>query len=109
MILCLLLAGALGLTATMFTTKSSMLGFPSGIFWSVLGGYSYLQSSTTWDWQYLLFFASIGMVIFSILAAYTLRSKDLAGPDADQGQFADEGARSIDEIDEIEEEDFARW
>lgn len=89
----------LGLTVTMFATKNSMLGFPSGIFWGVLGGYSYLQSTSTWDWQYLLFFASIGMVIFSILAAYTLRNKDLAGPDIDRGeQFIDEAKRRADDI-----------
>jgi len=89
----------LGLTVTMFATKNSMLGFPSGIFWGVLGGYSYLQSTSTWDWQYLLFFASIGMVIFSILAAYTLRSRDLAGPDIDRGeQFIDEDKRRADDI-----------
>ena len=89
----------LGLTAAMFITKNSMLGFPCGIFWGVLGGYSYLQSSTTWDWQYLLFFAAIGMVIFSILAAYTLRNRDLAGPDADKGKFIDEEAkRKADDI-----------
>jgi len=83
----------LGLTATMFATKNMMLGFPCGIFWGVLGGYSYLQSASTWDWQYLLFFACIGMVMFSILAAYTLRKKDLTGPDADaEGTFIDEEA-----------------
>lgn len=102
----------LGLTIAMFVTKNVMLGFPSAIFWGVLGGYSYLQSTTTWDWQYILFFASMGMAIFSILAAYTLRKKDLSGPDADKGAFIDEKTQSaseIDEIDEIEEEDFRRW
>jgi len=82
----------LGLTAAMFATKNMMLGFPCGIFWGVLGGYAYLQSTSTWDWQYLLFFACIGMVMFSILVAYTLRRKDLAGPDADDGlTYIDEG------------------
>ena len=89
----------LGLTVAMFATKNSMLGFPSGIFWAVLGGYSYLQSASTWDWQYLLFFASIGMVIFSILAAYTLRTRDLTGPDTDKGtQFIDEAKRKADDV-----------
>jgi hypothetical protein len=89
----------LGLTVAMFATKNSLLGFPSGIFWGVLGGYSYLQSVSTWDWQYILFFASIGMVIFSILAAYTLRTKDLTGPDTDRGaQFIDEGERRADDV-----------
>jgi hypothetical protein len=84
----------LGLTIAMFATKNSMLGFPAGIFWGVLGGYAYLQSVSTWDWQYLLFFAAIGMAIFSMLAAYTLRPRDLTGPDTDRGaQFIDEDAR----------------
>jgi hypothetical protein len=86
----------LGLTIAMFITRNMMLGFPSGIFWGILGGYSYLQSTETWDWQYLLFFASMGMVIFSLYAAFALRKKDLAGPDADKGKFIDEnGKRSV--------------
>lgn len=91
----------LGLTIAMFATKNSMLGFPSAIFWGVLGGYAYLQSATTWDWQYMLFFAAIGMAIFSMLAAYTLRNKDLSGPDIDeQGQFIDEEARGLSRLDD---------
>ena len=82
---------ALGLTIAMFATRQSMLGFPSGIFWAVLGGYAYQQSLATWDWRYLLFFASMGMVIFAIFAAYGLRNSDLAGPDADKGAYIDEG------------------
>ena len=82
---------ALGLTIAMFTTRNSMLGFPSGIFWGILGGYAYQQSVTTWDWQYLIFFASMGMLIFTIFAAFGLRKSDLAGPDADKGAFIDEG------------------
>jgi hypothetical protein len=84
---------ALGLTIAMFATKNFMLGFPSGIFWAIMGGYSYQQSSSTGDWQYLLFFAAMGMLIFSIFAAYTLRKSDLSGPDADKGAYIDEGGR----------------
>ena len=81
----------LGLTVAMFATRNMMLGFPCAIFWGIFGGYSYLQSTETWDWQYILFFASMGMVIFSLSTMYALRKKDLAGPDADKGKFIDEG------------------
>jgi len=84
---------ALGLTVAMFATKNSMLGFPSGIFWAIFGGANYLTSTATWDIYYLLFFAAIGMFIFSIFAAFALRHRDLAGPDADKGAFIDEGGR----------------
>lgn len=89
---------ALGLTVAMFTTHNMMLGFPSAIFWGILGGFAYNQSATTWDWQYLLFFASMGMVIFCVIAMYALRRKDLAGPDIGGGEFIDEsgnGSRVI--------------
>ena len=82
---------ALGLTIAMFMSKNLMLGFPSAIFWAILGAYAYTQSTTPWgDWQYYLFFASMGMVIFCMFAAYALRSKDTAGADADEGKFVDE-------------------
>lgn len=93
---------AAGLTITMFMTRNSLLGFPAGIFWGILSGFAYTQSSSTWDWQYILFFGAMGMVIFSIFAAYTLRKRDLAGPDADSGKFIDEegGERDDEELDE---------
>lgn len=84
---------AVGLTVTMFITRNSMLGFPSGIFWAVACGYAYQQSSATWDMLYLIFFAAAGMVIFSIFAAFALRKQDLSGPDADKGLYIDEGGR----------------
>lgn len=84
---------ALGLTVAMFAIRNMMLGFPSAIFWGIFGGYAYRLSSTTGDWQYILFFGSMGMVIFCLFAAYTLRKSDLAGPDMDEGAFIDEGGR----------------
>jgi len=67
---------ALGLTVVMFATREMMLGFPCVIFWAVLGGYAYTESTTAWgDWQYFLFFASMGMAIFCALAMYGLREK----------------------------------
>ena len=86
----LLCLPALGMTVAMFATRNMMLGFPCAIFWGIFGGYAYLQSATTWDWQYILFFASMGMVIFSLFAAFALRKKDLEGPDADRSKFIDE-------------------
>ena len=82
---------AAGLTITMIIAKQSLLGFPSGIFWAISGGYAYQQYTTQWDLWYLTFFACMGMVLFSILAAFALRKRDLAGPDADKGAFIDEG------------------
>ncbi len=80
----------LGLTVALFVTRNLMLGFPCVIFWAILGGYTYGLSVVTWDWQYSLFFASMGMVMFSAIAMYALRNKDLSGPDADKGEFIDE-------------------
>ena len=101
---------ALGLTVAMFVTRQMMLGFPCGLFWAILGGYAYTQSTTPWgDWQYFLFFASMGMVVFSIFAAYALRTKkqeavegDLyfdEGGDADV-KFIDEGGSKDTELDD---------
>jgi len=94
---------AVALTYAMFHNKQVMLGFPSAIFWALLGGHSYTLSTVTWDMYYFLFFASMGMTIFSLVAMYALRSKDLAGPDADKGAFIDERGRG-DEIGYTEEE-----
>ena len=85
-----LAALALGLTITMFIAKQSLLGFPCGIFWAISGAYAYQHYTTVWDLWYLIFFASMGMLIFTIFAAFALRKKDLAGPDADEGAFIDE-------------------
>lgn len=63
------------LTLVMFTTREMMLGFPCVIFWAIYGGYCYGQSEATWDVYYLLFFASMGMTIFSAVAMYGLREK----------------------------------
>jgi len=99
---------ALGLTIAMFATKNSMLGFPSGIFWAILAGFAYQQHSVTWDLLYILFFGAIGMAIFSFLAAYALRRRDLAEPDADKGQFIDESRQPTDSIEGSESEE-ERW
>jgi hypothetical protein len=67
---------AVMLTCAMFLSKQSMLGFPAAIFWALLGGQAYSMHVTTWDIYFLLAFASLlGMVTFSIYAAYGLREK----------------------------------
>jgi len=90
---------ALGLTVAMFATRNSMLGFPCLIFWAILGGYAYTQSTVTWDWQYFLFFASIFMGVFCAFAAYALRTKKEEAREGDL--FFDEGGdKDVKFIDE---------
>jgi len=109
----MLLAGliviAATLTATMFASRSSMLGFPCLIFWAITGGYCYQESLATWDNYYFVFFASMFMGIFCAFAAYALRTKkeearegDLyfdEGGDEDV-KFIDEGGSGRDTTDE---------
>ncbi len=90
---------ALGLTMAMFHTRNMLLGFPCVIFWAVLGGYAYTESTVVWgDWQYYLFFASMGMVIFSALAMYALRTPKEEKEEGDE--FIDEGKDETRYIDE---------
>jgi len=65
---------AVALTWVMFQSKNPMLGFPCTIFWAILAGDAYQQSAATWDIYYFLFFGSAGMAIFSMFAAYGLRT-----------------------------------
>ena len=89
---------ALGLTVFLFHTRNAMLGFPSAIFWAVFGGFCYQQSTATWDIYYLVFFAAFGMVIFTMFAAFALRTKkeELATGE----EFIDEGKDDVAFIDE---------
>jgi len=99
----MLLAGliviATTLTATMFVSKSSMLGFPCLIFWAIMGGYCYQESATTWDIYYLTFFGAFGMAIFCAFAAYALRTKK---EEAEEGDlyFDEGGDKDVKFIDE---------
>ena len=94
-----LLAIAVALTFTMFHTKQMMLGFPSAMFWAILGGHSYTLSAFDWDVYYFLFFASaFGMTVFCIFAAYGLREAKDEG--SDKGDFIDEGKEDGQYIDE---------
>ena len=82
---------AVALTCAMFATKNVMLGFPCVIFWAIAGGQAYTLSVATWDIYYFMFIGSVlGMAIFSALAMYGLRKKDLAPPDIGEGKYIDE-------------------
>ena len=88
-----ILIAAVVLTGVMFITRERMLGFPSAIFWAILGGYCYQQHTTTWDLYYIFFFSNMGMAIFSMYAAFTLRKSDLDAKKSDwldAGGFIDE-------------------
>jgi len=95
------LAAALVLTFTMFHTRNMVLGFPCGIFWALTGGAAYDISASTWDLYYDLFFAAMGMCIFTIYAAYTLRRSDLGPPDEprffDEKEGSGAGSSAIEE------------
>ena len=81
---------AVALTCAMFLTRNLLLGFPSAIFWAVLGGHCYIESVAEWDIYYFIFFASMGMVIFCMYAMYALRPQDLSEPDAGKEKYIDE-------------------
>lgn len=105
----------LGLTVAMFVSRQAMLGFPCALFWAVLGGYAYTQSTTPWgDWQYYLYFASaFGMTTFTALAAFGLREKRDTpadeGMERSEGPYIDEGREDggkdkMDDVFSIEED-----
>ena len=98
MLFAVLAFAAVVLTYAMFQSRNSMLGFPCLIFWAVLSGYCYQQSTVTWDIYYLTFFGAIGMAIFSPFAAYGLRTKKEELKEGDE--FIDEGKDDLQFIDE---------
>ncbi len=75
MLLSILAFIAVCLTIAMFVTKQAMLGFPCVIFWALIGAQGYTLSIMTWDMYYFVFFASMGMAIFSAIAGFGLREK----------------------------------
>lgn len=77
---------ALGLTIAMFLSRNSMLGFPSAMFWMILGAYEYTQSVTPWVSVefYFAIACMLGMVTFCSLAAYGLRERKDTGTDRDE-------------------------
>jgi len=98
-LLLVLIIVSVALTWAMFQSRSVMLGFPCAIFWAILGGYTYQQSTATWDIYYLVFFGSFGMAIFSMFAAYALRTKK---EEAEEGDlyFDEGGDKDVKFIDE---------
>ena len=93
---------AVMLTVAMFVTRQSMLGFACALFWAILGGYAYTESTVPWgDWQFYLAFGSLlGMVSFTALAAFGLREKRDAIGDEEMetgdGGYPDEGKGNDD-------------
>lgn len=117
-LLAVLVFVAVVLTAIMFATKQSMLGFPCVIFWAILGGQAYTLSATTWDTYYLIFFAcTLGMTTFCALGAWGLREPrdTIADEELDEEvrdtekeeKYIDEGTKvgEIDELFSVESED----
>ena len=89
---------ALTLTCAMFIKRESLLGSPSGMFWGILGGHAYTLSTAEWDIYYFMFFASMGMLIFCIFAAFILKTKK---QEIEEGEeFIDEGKDDLQFIDE---------
>jgi len=98
---------ALGLTGFMFRNRERLLGFPSGIFWALFGGYCFTLSVATWDMYYLMGFASLlGMVTFCIYSAFALREKrdTIADEQMEKGEgaYIDEGKEETGLTDEGE-------
>lgn len=98
MLFAVLAFAAVVLTYAMFQSHNLMLGFPCFIFWAILSGYCYQQSTATWDLYYLTFFGTMGMAIFSAFAAYGLRTKkeELGSGE----EYIDEGKDDLAFIDE---------
>ncbi len=87
------------LTITMFATKNSMLGFPSAMFWAILGAHCFTLSTIPWgDTYYYMGFASLlGMVTFCSLGAYGLRERRDTIADAEMEEEGEEEEHFIDE------------
>lgn len=103
---------AVVMTVAMFATRKMMLGYPCAIFWAILCGHAYNESTATWDIYYFLFFASGGMVIFSVMAMYALREKhDTIGDEemerGESQQYVDEGEPEKKEFDDYDDRGMA--
>ncbi len=104
MLMASLTAIAVILTATMFATRNSMLGFPSAIFWVLLGGYAYTLSTVPWGDIYFFFAFTclLGMTTFCALGAFALREKRDAYGESELDD-KDEGEEGY--FDEVQEPD----
>ena len=109
MLFAVLAFAAVVLTYALFQSRQAMLGFPCLIFWAILSGYCYQESTTTWDIYYLTFFGSIFVGVFCALAAFALRTKKEEAQEGDlyfdEGgdndvKFIDESGKSDTDTDE---------
>jgi len=99
MLLASLIFIAVALTYGMFLSRQALMGFPCLIFWALVGGQSYLQSTVPWgDIYFYLFFSSFGMAVFCVLASFALRTKKEELADGDE--YIDEGKDELAFIDE---------
>lgn len=88
----------LSLTIAMFATKQAMLGFPCAMFWAIGGACAYVESVAPWgDVYYYLAFGSLGMTIFTMLAAFALREKRDTLADDSMDEDSKEGDKFFDE------------
>lgn len=92
------------LTATMFATKQSMLGFACAIFWALAGAQAFTLSTAAWDIYHLAGFSMLlGMVSLTALGANGLREKrdtigDVSmegGHEKDVKFFDEKGAKDV--------------
>ncbi len=99
MLLGTLTAIAILLTVAMVATKNSMLGFPSAMFWAILGGHAYQQSTIPWGdiYFYFSFACLLGMTTFCALGAFGLRERRDTIADAEMDEEGEEEGRFIDE------------
>jgi ABC-type uncharacterized transport system permease subunit len=92
----IMVAIAVFLTIAMFATKNPLLGFPSGIFWALSAAQLYQMWADTGEIIYNVAFIAcgIGMVVFTIMAAFSLREKrdTIADEEIEEGdgEFIDE-------------------
>lgn len=99
MLFAMLAFTAVVLTYAMFQSKQAMLGFPCLIFWAIMSGYCYQESTVTWDIYYLTFFGSIFVGVFCALAAFALRTRKEEAQEGDQ-YFDEGGDKDVKFIDE---------
>jgi hypothetical protein len=109
MLFAVLAFAAVVLTYAMFQSRQAMLGFPCLIFWAILSGYCYQESTAAWDIYYLTFFGAIFVGVFCAFAAFALRTKKEEAQEGDlyfdEGgdndvKFVDEGGKGDTDIDE---------
>lgn len=84
-----------GLTIAGYWMKNKALSYGAGGAWMVLAGYSYQQSTETWDIFYSLFFIAIAMVIVCMLEPIIQRDNKTKGM---VEEVADEADEDLEEL-----------